>query len=76
MFDLQVVHCITISEGDYISGYAKDFHRRQTLSSASTMGNSKPWQNLTWNRTQVFAIKVETLNTWVGLQQLASSLNL
>ncbi|KAG0558429.1 hypothetical protein KC19_10G027600 [Ceratodon purpureus] len=72
----KVVHCTNISEEDSISKFGEEYHRGQTLPSASTTGNSKTWQNLTWNRTQLFATKVEVLNTWAGLQQLASSFGL
>ena len=73
---VQVVHCTTMSEEDCISKYAEKYHRGQKLPSTSTMGNRKPWQNLTWNRTQLLATKVEVINTWAGLQQLASCFDL
>lgn len=72
----KIVHCTTMSDEDCIFKYAQEYHLRQTCFSASTTGNSRPWQHLTWNRTQLAATKVDVLNTCVELQQLASSFDL
>lgn len=71
---MQVVHCDVISEEQVQELFCVEYNRKRTVLSASVVDNGRPWQNMTWVRTQLVARKVENIDTWRELEILSNAL--
>lgn len=74
LFDVQVVHCDVMSEKQVQELFCVEYNRKHTVLSASVVDNGRPWQNMTWVRTQLVARKVENIDTWRELEILSNTL--
>lgn len=71
MVHIQVVQCQVLSAEQNFANSAGEVQQQQPWMTLAATNNRRPWQTLTWSRTQLVARKVECTNNWKELESLA-----